>query len=386
MFLPYNLEAKTEGGHTTIGLVVFLTAIHLALSPLSEEAQFRVLYQFGCVPDALSLWSPLTSVFLHGDFFHLFGNCLFLWVFGRAVEARLGALRFLGIFLGYGVVAALAQVALSPETTGDVPVIGASGAISAILGTFWILYPGVRVRVAFLLCIIPVYTLRIRAVFILGLWFLGQFVEALLSQWAGSVGVAFWAHVGGFIAGVGGAIWMRWGREIGAVATGGGAEGRVEAAWDRARAGSTGAAGAAAGEIAAELPALGDHPGARLAHARALLLADRAAEAAGVFDARTPNGWWGAMRAGATIPPDASFEAGHALRRIGRTAEARAAYAASAQASWEGRDRALWSWAESVLHTDRAEAARILRRLLDEFPESRLREEARFQLKWLEGA
>lgn len=137
----------------------------------------------------------ITHMFLHAGWIHLIGNMWFLWVFGNNIEDRLGRLRFLPFFLGCGVIAALAQAAT--EASSDIPMIGASGAVSAMLGAYVVLYPRARIwtLVAF---VVP---MRIPAWFWIGLYFLMQFVS-MGQQLSGSgADTAFVAHVAGFVAG-----------------------------------------------------------------------------------------------------------------------------------------------------------------------------------------
>jgi len=154
-----------------------------------------------CVVDAEAInWlTPLTSMFLHGGWMHLLGNALFFWVFGRNVEDAMGHLRFLGFYLLCGLVAAAAQVLMNPAS--PVPVVGASGAISGVMGAYLVLHPTARIRMLFIIVIV-----RIPAWLVLLYWF-GLQVLAALPQLAGAQqevesGVAVMAHVGGFIAGV----------------------------------------------------------------------------------------------------------------------------------------------------------------------------------------
>lgn len=136
-------------------------------------------------------WTTLlTSMFLHGGFLHLFGNMLFLAIFGDNIEDAMGHLRFLLFYLLCGVAAALVHVAVAP--TAAQPMIGASGAVSGVLGAYLVLYP--KAWVTILLVWLP---LVIPAWILLGLWFGFQ----LLSAFGGEGGIAWWAHVGGFLAG-----------------------------------------------------------------------------------------------------------------------------------------------------------------------------------------
>ena len=140
----------------------------------------------------------LTSMFLHGSWMHLIGNMWFLWLFGNNVEDSMGRLRFLGFYLLSGLAAALGQVITSPSSV--IPMVGASGAISGVMGAYLILYP--RVRVYVLLPIFIFFTsIALPAWVMLGYWFLLQLVSGLLSS-NDVGGVAVWAHVAGFVTGV----------------------------------------------------------------------------------------------------------------------------------------------------------------------------------------
>jgi membrane associated rhomboid family serine protease len=153
---------------------------------------------FDAPTSAASLLSIVTAMFLHGGWLHLGGNMLYLWIFGNNIEDRLGKLRFIAFYLGCGALASLTQAFIDPEST--VPLVGASGAIAGVLGAYLVLYPRARV-----VTVIPIFFIielaTVPAVFVIGLWFLLQ-----LAQGIGSIGtmtgVAWWAHVGGFLAGV----------------------------------------------------------------------------------------------------------------------------------------------------------------------------------------
>ena len=141
-----------------------------------------------------------TSMFLHGGFMHAAGNMLFLWVFGDNVENRLGRTRFIAFYLGAGVAAALAQVAVN--TDSDVPMIGASGAVAGVLGAYLVLYPQSRIHTLLLFGWF-IFHRRIRAVFLIGFWAGLQIfggVGSLASPEGG--GVAYFAHLGGLAAGL----------------------------------------------------------------------------------------------------------------------------------------------------------------------------------------
>ena len=147
------------------------------------------------------LASVVTSVFLHGGWIHLIGNMLYLWIFGNNVEDRLGRVGFLLFYLFGGVAAAATQIAIDP--TSDIPVVGASGAIAAILGAYLVLYPGARVLSLVFLGFFY-QLLQVPAVIVLGLWFVLQLVDGVTSLGVPNAagGVALFEHIGGFVAGV----------------------------------------------------------------------------------------------------------------------------------------------------------------------------------------
>ena len=141
-------------------------------------------------------WSTVvTSMFLHGSWMHLIGNMWFLWVFGNNIEDSMGHGRFVVFYLLTGVLASLTHIALSP--TAALPTVGASGAISGVMGAYIVLYPQVRVDTLIFWWIVPV-----RAWFMLGYWFLIQLVSGTATLGMQGGGVAFWAHVGGFVVGL----------------------------------------------------------------------------------------------------------------------------------------------------------------------------------------
>jgi membrane associated rhomboid family serine protease len=139
-----------------------------------------------------------TSMFLHGSWMHLLGNMWFLWIFGNNVEDAMGRSRFVVFYLLTGVAAALTQVALNPASA--VPMVGASGAISGVMGAYIVLYPHVRVFMIVPLGFI-LTSMAWPAWMMLGYWLLLQFVSGLIAPQEGG-GVAFWAHFGGFVGGV----------------------------------------------------------------------------------------------------------------------------------------------------------------------------------------
>jgi membrane associated rhomboid family serine protease len=153
-----------------------------------EISHFRSLDQALRVPPLLSL---LTSLFVHGSLFHLLGNMLYLWIFGNNIEDFLGSFRFVLFYLVCGLAAGLTQVAATPSS--QIPMIGASGAIAGVLGAYLVLFPRARVLTLVLFFIVPV-----PAGIVLGLWFVAQLVNVGMGG-----GVAWFAHIGGFLTGIG---------------------------------------------------------------------------------------------------------------------------------------------------------------------------------------
>lgn len=159
---------------------------------------FRMDNNLVCLTDpGRQISHVFTSMFLHGSWMHLIGNMWFLWIFGNNIEDSMGRVRFIVFYLICGLAAAMGQVFAGP--TSQVPMVGASGAISGVMGAYLILFP--RVRVYVLVPLIIIFTsIAMPAWVMLGYWFAIQFFSGLSS--VGEGGVAFWAHVGGFIAGI----------------------------------------------------------------------------------------------------------------------------------------------------------------------------------------
>jgi membrane associated rhomboid family serine protease len=188
-------------------VVVFLWQV--GLGPRGERA---VAYSLGLVPAVLFGYAELppqlqlvpsgatliTHMFLHGGWTHLLGNMLFLWIFGNNIEDALGHGRYLLFYLLCGLAAATAQIVTDPAS--EIPMVGASGAIAGVLGAYLILHPHANVRVLVWI-IVFVRLVNIPAWIVLGFWFAAQLFGGLATPMAKG-GVAFWAHVGGFVAGV----------------------------------------------------------------------------------------------------------------------------------------------------------------------------------------
>jgi membrane associated rhomboid family serine protease len=169
------------------------------LQTLPAGTNFPIGPGAACVLGDSAAWhTVLTSMFLHGGWLHLTGNMWFLWLFGNNVEDSMGHLRFVAFYLLCGFAAAAAQTAA--DTDSAIPMIGASGAIGGVMGAYVLLYPRVHVH---LLVVLGFYitTIAVPAVLMLGYWFLLQLVSGWGAVGDQGGGVAFWAHVGGFIAG-----------------------------------------------------------------------------------------------------------------------------------------------------------------------------------------
>jgi rhomboid family protein len=186
----------------TVGLIVVNVLVFLLQSSLSERDDELFVATFGLVPAFFSISSIFTSMFVHAGLAHLGGNMLFLWIFGDNVEDRVGHGRFLVFYLLCGTTAALAQVGFDPGS--QVPMVGASGAIAGVMGAYLVLYPHSRILMLFPF---PPILFELPAVFFLAIWFVVQFlngVGALAEMGARNLsgGVAFWAHVVGFVTGL----------------------------------------------------------------------------------------------------------------------------------------------------------------------------------------
>jgi membrane associated rhomboid family serine protease len=196
----------------TVSFIVMCVLVWLWQLSFGAQGGQRIVYALGVVPASLlgkqqlppelSLVAPwmtvFTSMFMHGGWMHLIGNMLYLWVFGDNVEDSMGHGRFVVFYLLCGVAAVLAQALPDPSST--IPMVGASGAISGVLGAYLLLYPHARVLVAIPLGFF-LHTMRIPAGLVLVLWFGLQLLSNVMAQ-PGQGGVAFRAHIGGFIAGM----------------------------------------------------------------------------------------------------------------------------------------------------------------------------------------
>lgn len=204
--IPLSDSARSRSFPFVVISLIVLN-IYIFFRELMSPDLEQFVQQWGLVPSLVDFSSSgwiipfVTSQFLHGGWLHIGSNMLFLWVFGDNIEDSLGHLRFLVFYLLCGVVAGLTQYFFDPESS--VAMIGASGAVAGVLGAYWRLYPNSSVHT-----LIPLgfflTTAELPASLMIGLWFLTQIFSGVSSIGVGSDigGVAFWAHVGGFLAGM----------------------------------------------------------------------------------------------------------------------------------------------------------------------------------------
>jgi len=203
MFIPLKDENPTQRFPVVTVVLITLNILVFLYQVFSPEGLQHFIYRMGAIPYEITHFttisqlpriSPpltlLTSLFLHGSFFHLFGNMLYLWIFGNNIEDFLGPFRYILFYLLSGLGASLVHIIFHPSSI--VPMIGASGAIAGVLGAYFLLYPGARV-----LSLVFIWILPVPAFFILGLWFVAQVMNIGIGG-----GVAWFAHIGGFLIGI----------------------------------------------------------------------------------------------------------------------------------------------------------------------------------------
>lgn len=210
--IPIRDDApKAVTPYVTYTLIALNTLIFLFEVSLPTEGLNRFLFQFGVVPALytqghLAVLPLLSSTFLHGSWLHLIANMWALFIFGDNIEDYLGGFKYLVLYLACGILASIAHIFFNPGS--QVPSVGASGAIAGVMGAYFLLFPAARV-----LTVVPIFFawfVWLPAWIVLGYWFLAQFVNGAATAIAqtsstmrGGGGIAFWAHVGGFLAGVG---------------------------------------------------------------------------------------------------------------------------------------------------------------------------------------
>ncbi len=213
--IPLHDDNPTEiNPLVTIALIVLCSLVFLYEVSLPERVGEAFVFQYGAIPaaifgheaglpdDAVAVpftLTLLTSMFLHGGWMHLIGNMLYLWIFGNNIEDVMGHVKFVIFYVACGLIAAMSHAITDP--TSAVPMVGASGAISGVLGAYLLLFPRAQVMVLIPLGILT-RTMYVPAGFVLGFWFVLQLLSGGMSLGQGGGGVAFFAHIGGFIAGM----------------------------------------------------------------------------------------------------------------------------------------------------------------------------------------
>jgi membrane associated rhomboid family serine protease len=201
----------------TIALIIACSLVFFYEVSLPEQIGETFIFQYGAIPSVVlghpaglkalppeaagfpAYLSLLTSMFLHGGWMHLIGNMLYLWIFGNNIEDVMGHVKFIVFYVTCGILAALSHALTDPAST--VPMVGASGAISGVLGAYLLLFPHAKVLV---LIPLGMFTrmMYVPAGFVLGFWFVMQILSGGMSLGSKGGGVAFFAHVGGFVAGM----------------------------------------------------------------------------------------------------------------------------------------------------------------------------------------
>ena len=198
----------------TIALIVACSLVFLYQASLPEPVGEEFVFHYGAIPAAIfghekalpdiavgfpASLALLTSMFLHGGWMHLIGNMLYLWIFGNNIEDVMGHVKFVIFYVVCGLLAAMSHALTDPAS--GIPMVGASGAISGVLGAYLLLFPRAQVFVVIPLGIF-IRTMYVPAGFVLGFWFVLQLLSGGMSLGQGGGGVAFFAHVGGFVAGM----------------------------------------------------------------------------------------------------------------------------------------------------------------------------------------
>jgi len=210
--IPYkDLAPKRRFPYITILMIAINVGVFAYMLFLPEAEYTKFIYRYSVIPLEFKLgkniavspgfppiFSIITAMFLHGGWLHIIGNMLYLWIFGDNVEDRMGAVRFFLFYFLCGIVATLAQIYGSFGS--EIPALGASGAISGVLAAYLRLYPKAKVAV-----LIPIFfflrSVLLPAWLVLGFWFVAQILETQLSPVKDAGGVAYYAHIGGFVAG-----------------------------------------------------------------------------------------------------------------------------------------------------------------------------------------
>ncbi|MBW1971398.1 MAG: rhomboid family intramembrane serine protease [Deltaproteobacteria bacterium] len=215
MFIPLKDENPTKTyPYITVSIIIVNILFFFYALFQGKMGINNIAYKFGAIPYTYSHFpfhlfpnalpppfTLITSQFVHGGFFHIAGNMLYLWIFGNNIEDVIGHFRFLIYYIVAGIIASFAHIIASPSST--IPMIGASGAIAGIMGAYMVLFPRAKI-LTLIFFIIIIQIVRIPAIFVLGFWF---FIQLLMSTNPNSH-VAWFAHIGGFLFGVVTIKWM----------------------------------------------------------------------------------------------------------------------------------------------------------------------------------
>ncbi len=201
--IPYKDENPSPETPYVTYMLIAANVIVFLWQIAGSKARFdQIIYNFGYIPayflenPSANFYRLFTSMFLHGGWLHLIGNMLFLYIFGDNVEAAYGKVQYLLFYLLSGMAADLLHTMVFPDST--IPAVGASGAISGVLGAYLVFYPDAKILTLVIIYFYGVVE-RIPAKYYIGIWFLWQLIPALIGE---QTGVAYWAHIGGFITGV----------------------------------------------------------------------------------------------------------------------------------------------------------------------------------------
>lgn len=208
--IPYKDDNPTRTiPFLTIGIIILNIVVFFS-QITSRSGMNAITYSYGAIPYNLITFESrqpihptltvFSSMFMHGGFFHLGGNMLYLWIFGNNIEDKLGRLRFIIFYLFCGICAAYAHAFMNPHST--IPMIGASGAVSGILGAYMLLFPHASVHTLLFLGFF-ITTVKIPALIVIGFWAVLQFLNGMITSGLPNAGgVAWFAHLGGFLAGL----------------------------------------------------------------------------------------------------------------------------------------------------------------------------------------
>ena len=189
----------------TIFIILFCITIFIYQLSLTELSNSEFIYSYGMKPASLfsnnnffaSVGTVFSSMFMHGGFFHLAGNMLFLWIYGNNIEDAMGTFKFIFFYITCGIAASLLQASITPDS--NIPMIGASGAVSGVLSAYFLLFPRAKVSTLIILFFF-ITVIRIPAGILISIWFATQLFNAYLID-PSSPGVAWYAHIGGFVMG-----------------------------------------------------------------------------------------------------------------------------------------------------------------------------------------